>query len=70
MKIPEEYQKIAHRYDQFKQVECTVYYGYVNNQGTYFVEANEKLAGPFTRSEIEVIMDCLKNDIDFKRPAL
>lgn len=71
MSIPKDFHKVANRFDQFKQVECSVYYGrQEDGSGVFFIELNEKVAGPFNRSEIEVLMDSLKNDIDFKRPML
>ena len=70
--IPENYRKVAHRYDQYKQVEVTVFYGKLdkNAKGTFFVTTNNILAGPYTRGEIEATMECLNIDLDFKSPAV
>jgi hypothetical protein len=70
-KIPEHYRKVAHRFDQYTQVEVTIWYGRdeETSRGTFFIETNDKLAGPYTKLELESTIDCIKMDLDFKNPA-
>jgi hypothetical protein len=72
MTIPENYRQVADRWDQYKQTQVRIWYGKGKNdpRGTFFIEVNDKVAGPYNKSELEALMDSLKMDLDFKNPAM
>jgi hypothetical protein len=68
--VPKEFDKIAHRYDQYTRCEVSVYANKHASPLEVMIVVDGKASGPYSKGQLESIKDCLNMDVDFKRPGV